>query len=71
MKLSTWILPTAFFAAMLSGVHAQSLFGTIFFNAWNPTQFQQFANNISTAAFGTWNSAREARIIQFGLKVIY
>ena len=25
------------------------------FNAWNHTQFQQFANAINTPAFGTWN----------------
>jgi hypothetical protein len=42
-----------------------------FFNAWNHTQFQQFANLVNTPAFATWNSARAPRIIQFGLKLVY
>jgi hypothetical protein len=46
-------------------------FRTEFFNVWNHTQFQQFANTLGSATFGTWNSARDPRIVQFGLKLNY
>ena len=46
-------------------------FRTEFFNAFNHTQFQRFVNNRSSPAFGVWNSARAARTLQFGLKLIY
>jgi hypothetical protein len=41
------------------------------FNAWNHTQFQQFSNVVNSPAFGTWNSARAPRIVQFGLKLVH
>jgi hypothetical protein len=46
-------------------------FRTELFNAWNHTQFNQFANTVNSPTFATWTSARGARIIQFGLKLIY
>jgi hypothetical protein len=42
-----------------------------FFNVWNHTQFLQFENTFQNATFGTWTSARDPRIVQFALKLIY
>ncbi|HJU10842.1 MAG TPA: hypothetical protein VJ728_08190, partial [Candidatus Binataceae bacterium] len=41
------------------------------FNALNHTQFQLFGNVLGTPTFGLWNSAREPRTLQFGVKVYY
>jgi hypothetical protein len=46
-------------------------FRTELFNAFNHTQFNQFSNTVNSATFGTWTSAAEPRIIQFGLKLVY
>jgi hypothetical protein len=53
------------------GERARLQFRAELFNAWNHTQFQQFSNNMNSATFGTWNSARSPRIIQLGLKLVY
>ena len=42
-----------------------------FFNALNHTQFTQFVNTINSPTFGIWNSARDPRIVQFGMKLHY
>ena len=41
------------------------------FNVWNHTQFLQFDNTLQNVGFGTWTSAREPRILQLALKLIY
>jgi hypothetical protein len=46
-------------------------FRTELFNAFNHTQFSQFVNTVNNVAFGTWTSASDPRIIQFGLKLVY
>jgi hypothetical protein len=46
-------------------------FRTELFNMWNHTQFNQFNNTVNNATFATWTSARAARIVQFGLKLVF
>src|SRR5581483_10985067 len=41
------------------------------FNALNHTQFQLFGNVLGTPTFGVWNSARDPRTFQFGIKAYY
>jgi hypothetical protein len=61
------------------GIHKDFQFGewtrlefrTELFNAFNHTQFNQFANVVNSTTFGTWTSARAPRIVQFGLKLVY
>ena len=41
------------------------------FNIWNHTQYLQFDNTFQNVGFGTWTSARDPRIVQFALKLLY
>ena len=41
------------------------------FNIWNHTQYLQFDNTFQNVCFGTWTSARDPRIVQFALKLLY
>jgi hypothetical protein len=46
-------------------------FRTEFFNAWNHAQFMNPDNTVGDANFGEVTSARDAREIQFGLKLLW
>jgi len=46
-------------------------FRTEFFNAWNHAQFMNPDSTVGDANFGQVTSARDAREIQFGLKVLW
>jgi hypothetical protein len=46
-------------------------FRSEFFNAFNHTQWSGYRNQFGSAGFGEANAARDARVIQFGLKLLF
>jgi len=53
------------------GEKVNTQFRTEFFNAFNHPQWNPPNRFIDQAGFGVISSARDPRIIQFGLKLIY
>ncbi len=41
------------------------------FNVWNHTQYLQFDNTLQDVGFGTWTNARDPRVVQFALKLLF
>jgi hypothetical protein len=46
-------------------------FRTEFYNLWNHTQFNNPDGNFSDVTFGEITKAKDPRVLQFGLKILF
>jgi hypothetical protein len=53
------------------GERLNTEFRAEFYNAWNHTQFQNPDGNFSSSTFGQILKARDPRVMQFGLKILF
>jgi hypothetical protein len=53
------------------GERLNTEFRAEFYNAWNHTQFENPDGNFSSATFGQVLKARDPRVMQFGLKILF